>query len=269
MNDPKPDREERPVQVSSTDDLRANESRQRADEAAAHFYEPMKGEVIRSLRAKLSRRGLRIDSADLEAFYNDAWITMHEALCRGALTEASGGFLVEVAFRRTIDEIRRTRPRLRDDRADVDRLGGAEDPVEAIDNRDKIRVYLEALGQVSARGRKALILCKLHGYTRPAAAGLMGIPPKRMEKIMDEAQAKLRSSIAAIEDGRWCDRYKSPLGALAVRFHDEKEKRYRSTIAHLRACPACRAELHSLRKRLAIEGHVSLMKARSLAARAT
>lgn len=233
-------------------DLASSRSRRWADETIANCYEPMKSEVIRSLRSKLFGYGLRFDAVDLEAFYNAAWMTLYTALNSGEMIEASAGFLVTVAFCRAIDEARRAKPCLRADWADVARLGGAEDLAEAMDDRASIRWYLEALSQVlTVREREALILCMLCGYTRPCTARLMDETPKRMERIMDDAQVKLRSHVAAIKDGRWCARYESRLRAMAAGLLDEEGERHRTAVRHLHACPMCRAELRRLREHAA------------------
>jgi DNA-directed RNA polymerase specialized sigma24 family protein len=233
-------------------DLTSSRSRRRADETIARCYEPMKGEVIRSLRRKLVGWGLRFDTADLEEFYNAAWLTLHTALSNGETIEAPGGFLVVVAFCRAIDEARRARLRLRADWADVALLGVAEDFAGTMDDRTSIQWYLEALNQVlTVRECEALILCSLCGHTRPRAAMLMDESPKRIERIMDSAQVKLRPHVAAIKDGKWCTTYESRLRAMAAGLLDEEGERYRTAARHLRACPACRAELRRLRQRAA------------------
>jgi DNA-directed RNA polymerase specialized sigma24 family protein len=232
--------------------LASSRSSWRANEAIARCYEPMKGEVVRSLRSKLFGCGLRFDAADLEAFYNAAWMTLYTALSSGETIEAPGGFLVVVAFCRAIDEARRATPRLWADWADAARLGVAEDLAGAMDDRASIRSYLEALNEaLTIREREALILCMFCGYTRPRAAGLMDMPPKRMERIMDDAQVKLRPQVAAIKDGRWCAMYESRLRAMAAGLLDKEGKNYRTAVQHLRACPACRAELRRMRQRAA------------------
>lgn len=233
-------------------DLASSRNRRQADEAIARCYEPMKGEVIRSLRSKLFGCGLRFDVVDLEEFYNAAWMTLHTALSSGETIEAPGGFLVVVAFCRAIDETRRARPRLLANWADVARLGVAEDLAGAMDDRASIQWYLEALNEaLTVREREALILCMFCGYTRTRAARLMDEPPKRMEKIMDDAQVKLRPYVAAIKDDKWCAMYESRLRAMATGLLDKEGERYRTAVRHLRACPACRAELRRLHQRAA------------------
>jgi DNA-directed RNA polymerase specialized sigma24 family protein len=235
-----------------TDELARRRRRRRADEAIARSYEPMKGEVIRSLRSKMFGCGLRFDAVDLEAFYNAAWMTQYAAMSSGQMIEVAGGFLVEVAFRRAIDEARRTRPRLRADETDVNLLGVTEDLAEAMDDRATIEWYFEALDlALTGRERELMILCKFLGNTRPRAASLMRIPMKRAEKIMDDAQVKLRPHTTAIKDGSWCATYESRLLAMTTGILDKDGERYRTAVRHLRACPACRAELRRLRQRAA------------------
>lgn len=211
----------------------------------------MKGEVIRSLRSKLFGLGLRFDALELEAFYNAAWMTLHTKLSNGEAIEAPGGFLVVVALRRAIDEARRARRRLFADGVDVTRIGVADDLAEAMDDRTSIQQYLEALKALTTLERQALTLCMFRGYTRPSAARLMDEPSKRMERIMDDAQSKLRPHVEAIKDGSWCATYESRLRAMAVGMLDKEGERYRTAVRHLHGCSACRAELRRLRQRAA------------------
>ncbi len=249
---PEPVGQSRGESYAPIGDLASGRSCRRADDAIARCYEPMKGEVIRSLRSKLFGYGLRFDAVDLEEFYNAAWMALYTALSSGEVVEAPGGFLVVVAFCRAIDEARRARPHLYINWADVARLGVDEDLAGEMDDRALIQSYVEALNEVlTGREREALILCMFCGYTRPRAASLMDEPPKRMERIMDDAQVKLRSHVEAIKDGRWCSMYESRLRAMAAGLLDEEGERYRTAVRHLRVCPVCRAELRRLRQRAA------------------
>ncbi len=106
--------------------MASTRNRRRADEAIARCYEPMKGEVVCSLRSKLFGCGLCFDVVDLEAFYNAAWMTLHTALSSGKTIEAPRGFIVAVAFCRAIDEARRARPRLCQGRLRIDPVAPVE-----------------------------------------------------------------------------------------------------------------------------------------------
>jgi DNA-directed RNA polymerase specialized sigma24 family protein len=231
----------------ATADLRARCNRQRADRALSEDYASMKGEVIRAVRGWLQRSGLHFDQLDLEAFYNAAWASLCEKMSDGASIEQPGGYLVTVAYRRGIDEARVTRPGKRAVPDVIENIGVDVDLPATLDRRTLISSFQEAMGEVLTGEQRALFgLCLFDGFTRPQAAMLLGESHERVERVMDDARARLRPLLCSIKNDEWCARYSSRLRALARGMLAEQGERYRTTLAHLDRCPACRAELRGL-----------------------
>src|SRR3712207_6769548 len=101
--------------------------------------------------------------------------------------------------------------------------------------------------RLTARECQAATLCYLHDYTRPEAARLMGVEPKRMDKIMDGVSKKVGDLVRAIAAGRWCHERGSLMRAYAFGVLAEDGERRRLAGDHLAGCPGCRAYVRSLR----------------------
>ena len=70
-------------------------------------YAELRAPTLAALRTKLGGSGLRFDDVDLEAFYNQAWHGLYLRLAEDEPIENHGGFLVQAAYRRAIEEVRR------------------------------------------------------------------------------------------------------------------------------------------------------------------
>src|ERR1700691_5210952 len=68
----------------------------------------MRGRVLASVRARLRAAGVRLDGADLEACYSQAWHGLYTTMLNGDDVEVANpeGWLVLVTYRRAIDEHR-------------------------------------------------------------------------------------------------------------------------------------------------------------------
>lgn len=226
--------------------------RAHADYVLARDYQPMKSLVISSVRRYLNKRNLRFDILDLEGFYNHAWVALHSKLSNGDNVHSPEGFLVLVTRRRAVDEARRMTGIRSDDRTAVADLGEEHDFAAKVDNKTRLRHYIEGMREVLTEDEyQAMKLCLFGGLTRPEAAHQLGETRDRMEKIMDAAQCKLRSVTAAISDGEWCTKHSSTLQAFACGWLDEQGTKYQWAIAHLAKCTACRHFVNELRRNTA------------------
>lgn len=74
---------------------------------------PMKPSVLAALRRKLGLVGLHLDPGELERLYDVAWQALYARLLAGEWLDgkqaAFEAFLVQVAFRRAVDEERDAR----------------------------------------------------------------------------------------------------------------------------------------------------------------
>lgn len=231
----------------------------RADRLLREEFDRLRDEVLPALRSKLLARGVRVDGADLEAFYAQAWQGLYATVLAGEEISNPAGWLVLVAFRRAIDEHRRgaivdPEP-LQDGRSSLERPGEERDIAGELDDRASLRRLLEGMSvSLSQREREAASLCYLQGFSRREAARHLGISERKMERLMDGrgpgrrgVASKLGVLTAAIAEGRYCEERASLMRAFAFGILDREGERYKLALAHRRDCPACRAYVRSLR----------------------
>jgi DNA-directed RNA polymerase specialized sigma24 family protein len=228
--------------VSALSELR----KRRADEIINRDYLAMRDHVIGVVAGSLRRRSIFFAEADLDAHYNTAWQGLYNELLAGTTIENPQGFLVTVVIRRAIDDSRRldtegravtyevTPEQVADVARDFDLAARLDDAV-------KIRHFVEGLKErLTKRELEAAALCYIHGYSRPEAAEILSVEPKRMEKIMDAVSKKVGGFVRHIEAGAWCDSRRSLMNAYAFGVLDRNGDRYRLASEHLKDCPACR-----------------------------
>src|SRR2546423_5491767 len=165
--------------------------RYRADRLLRREFDALRAQVLASARARLRASGARLDTADLDACYAQAWQGLYTALLAGEEISNVAGWLVVVTSRRAIDE---HRARMREPHRDLEHEGRAaicERPQERdlaaeLDDRVRVRQLFEGLrGRLSEREREAAVLCYLQGLSRSQAAALMGLSEARMRKLME------------------------------------------------------------------------------------
>ena len=241
--------------------------RYRAERLLQEQFEDLRGRVLASAQGRLAAGGVRLDRADLEACYGQAWHGLYASVLAGQEIANPTGWLVLVTCRRAIEEHRsRTRAAVSATRAPCPGGGpgtadvaeqAAVDPDLAgeLDDRLRLRALVQGMRQrLSPREREAAALCYLHGLSRAEAAARMGISERRMRKLM-EGRSRGRSGVAGkvgalartIEQGRWCEEQASLMRALAFGILDPRGERYRLAVLHRRDCPACRSYVASLR----------------------
>jgi DNA-directed RNA polymerase specialized sigma24 family protein len=236
----------------------------RADRTIERDYTELRGPVLRALRGKLRARGVDVDPADLDGFYNQAWHALYEKLREGEAVENPTAFLTQVAFFRAIDDYRQLHVdrRAGDDALPPDGLDGlATEPdlASALDDTRSLQAFIEGMkDRLTPTECSAATLCYLHGMTRPEAAEALGVSPKRMQKIMDGVSKKVGVLTEEIQAGRWCESRTSLMKAYALGLLDPAGERHVLAAAHLRECSACRRYVLSLRGLGAIAPPVAL-----------
>jgi RNA polymerase sigma factor (sigma-70 family) len=234
--------------------------RYRAERLLRREFDALRAQVLASVGARLGASGARLDPADLDACYAQAWQGLYTELLAGEEISNVAGWLVVVTSRRAIDE---HRARMRERHRDLEHEGRAalwERPQEhdlagELDDRLRIRQLFEGLrGRLSAREREAAVLCYLQGLSRSQAAALMGVSEARMRKLMEGRGAgrpgvarKVGMLVEAIGSGGWCEEQGSLMRALAYGILDPDGERFRLALIHVSNCPGCRAYVVSLR----------------------
>lgn len=218
----------------------------RAEAVLADEYEGNKAEVQRTVAAKLGRDGLA--GVDLGAAYNEAWHALYLRLAADEPVDNRVAFLVTVTYRRALSERRANRPERLAADADLDGLGTEPDIDARLDAELQLRHFVQGLrAELDERELQAATLTYLHGLSRPEAAKVIGIAPRRMEKVMDRASKRIAAVIDAVRPGELCEELDSPVRAFAVGLLDEDGERYSIARDHLETCPACRRKVLVLR----------------------
>jgi RNA polymerase sigma-70 factor (ECF subfamily) len=104
-------------------------------------------------------------------------------------------WILTIAARRAIDEMRRKRPALG---VDADRIA-----VERGDHRrgEIVRALEAALGELSPELRAAFLLRELHGMEYAAIASALAIDLGTVKSRLSRARAALRERLAEVHDG--------------------------------------------------------------------
>lgn len=209
-----------------------------------HDYERLKTQTLRAVRARLRARGSGLRVEDLEPFYNDAWLVLWNA--EHPRDDTLPGFLTLVAYRRAVDHLRR-HPDRRHEMLEVGTVRSADgDVIEHLDDRRRVREFLEGLEELTVRERVAAVLCYVHGYRRADAARMMGLSERRFKKVMDRASKTISVIAADIDAGTRCGRYASRNTAYALGLLDPSGHRYALTRRHLCSCSPCRADVRRI-----------------------
>jgi DNA-directed RNA polymerase specialized sigma24 family protein len=208
-------------------------------------YALLEAEILQTVRGKLAAHGAPIDDHALDASYNQAWHALYAARVSGEEIENRAGFLVQVTYRRALDERRASRHDGVADSADE-----AVDPDLAgqLDDSLRVRALMQGMRErLDDRELHAAALCYVHGYTRPEAARALGVRPRRFEKVMDQVSRQLSDLVGDLRAGEWCDSRRSLIGAYALGVLDADGERYQLATAHLEDCSACRRRVLCMR----------------------
>ena len=231
-----------------------------ADALLEREYEQLKPEIVATVAAKLAASGVRLDAADLDAAYNQAWHALHTKLSEGEAVDNRRGLLVMIAHRRALDEHRALHPSRRADAGRLDELSGEADVDQRLDDETRLRQFISGLRErLDRRELQAAALCYVYEYSRPEAARLIGVAPKRMEKIMDAVSRKIAPVIGEIRAGEWCEEHHSLVKAYALGLLDEDGDRYALARDHLADCSSCRRSVLRLRGIAAVAPPVPLL----------
>ena len=216
-----------------------------AESFLADEYEGSKGEVQRTVAAKLGDAAAAID---LDGAYNEAWHALYLRLKSGDTVDNHKAFLVTVAYRRALSERRAGRLEQATDAEELVAVGVEQDIDARLDAEMQLRHFTQGLrAQLDDRELQAAALTHIYGMSRPEAAKLIGIAPRRMEKLMDRASKRINAVIGAVRPGELCDEFDSMVRAFAVGMLDEDGVRYQLARDHLETCSSCRRKVLLLR----------------------
>lgn len=231
-----------------------------ADEVIGAEYDAFKDEVTRTVAGKLSASKIRFADLDMDGFYNQAWYGLYTKLQDNQQIENRKGLLIQMAYRRAIDEYRTLHPDRQADPVVLETLG-VDNPIEeTIDQQQEFKHFVEGMrSELNQRELQAATLCYVYGMSRPEAAEQVGVRPKRMEKIMDEVSRKMRPVLASIKEGTWCEDRAVLINQFALGALDPESTDYREAIDHLEGCSGCRRHVMGTRGLTAVTIPSALM----------
>lgn len=212
-----------------------------ADRVIEAEYEEFKADVLRTVAGKLAATKIRFAGLDMDGFYNQAWYGLYSKLQDGQEIENRKGLLIQMTYRRAIDEYRTLHPDRHADPEVLETVGSEQPIVETLDQQREFKQFVEGMrSSLNQRELQAATLCYVYGLSRPEAAERVGVRPKRMEKIMDEVSRKLRPVLASIKDGNWCEDRATLINQYALGALEPGSEQYEEAVRHLDECPGCR-----------------------------
>ncbi len=162
-------------------------------------------------------------------------------MARGERIENPGGFLVDVAYKRAIDALRK-------ESADpeLDELEAASslpdpsvaDPSEELEHEEVRSQVYEAISHLEGEERQVIALVYFEGMSGRESAGPLGVSETTALRRLRSASAKLREWLPAIEEGSFCAEAAPQLRALAAGTAEGLE--VTQAKLHLENCAACR-----------------------------
>lgn len=224
-----------------------------ADRVLSEEYEAFRTEVTRSVAGKLAASRIQFADLDMDGFYNQAWYGLYTKLQAGDEIDNRKGLLINMTYRRAIDEYRSLHPDRQAGAEPLEALGVEDTIDETLDRQTQFRQFVESMrSSLNERELKAATLCYVYGLSRPEAAEQVGVRPKRMEKIMDEVSRKMRPMLVHIKDGEWCEQRAELINLYALGALDEDSEEYREAVDHLANCSGCRRHVLGTRGMTAV-----------------
>lgn len=202
--------------------------------------------VLRGAELALKHKLRRKFSADFTTRHADDLIAKAAkeyvvAEARGERIENPGGFLVDVAYKRAIDALRK-------ESADpeLDELEAASslpdptvaDPSEELEHEEVRSQVYEAISHLEGEERQVIALVYFEGMSGRESAGPLGVSETTALRRLRSASAKLREWLPAIEGGSFCAEAAPQLRALAAGTAEGLE--VTQAKLHLENCAACR-----------------------------
>lgn len=219
--------------------------RRKAEQFAAAHYTQMWSGTAAYVRRKLRRTMWHLPEPELEHGYNLAWCALMNALIAGKQPDSVQAWLNVVTYRRVLQYL--TRPHVsRDVRlSEADSMPAtSEDLCDIASDREHLRTLFEAIrDRCSDRDARILGYLLLAGLPRRDIAARMGLPLKRLSKILDGEngiRAEATRFLTLIATGGWCDAQKSLIAAHTLGWFVPGSPKDMAARAHLRTCRACR-----------------------------
>jgi RNA polymerase sigma factor (sigma-70 family) len=152
-----------------------------------------------------------------------------------------GGFLVDVAYKRAIDELRHEKRTPELDELDAAAAlpdPAAAEPSEEVEHEELRSQIYEAISHLDPEERQVTALVYFEQMSGRETAGPLGVSETTALRRLRSASAKLREWLPAIEQGSFCEEAAPQLRALAQGSADGLEATQAKL--HLHNCARCR-----------------------------
>lgn len=238
----------------------ALERRQLID--VTELYTTEREHVCRDARGqakKMLKGAATVTDEIVEEAYNTAWMQMFKRVEGGEEIADARAWLVVTTSRRIVDATRKEHEDRRETDVDADELldglaASVGDYSDAIASEEAARDMLRTLSErLTEREMQLVRLLILDDLTQPEAAELLGIKPKRVNKLVNEdilpalrkVGADMLISEADVRLGEWCTSTegRSALTAFACGLLDPLGERHAVVSGHVAHCSRCRAAL--------------------------
>src|SRR4051794_30081829 len=213
--------------------------------AAEREYVEHRGEVLAMLRREFPRF-----RADVDELYQQAWIEFLELRATGATIANPRALLHKIAWRAARARVRRMKPELHEPQSGVlldvpDQDPTPDEHAQVRIDADAVRVVVESLDD---RHAAALKLRFDYGLSSREVQRVLGLSPKRLEKIVTEAYAELSAQLGPDPDADttpWLRRQRSLLLACEAGVATSRQVRRAQRVVD--ADPRCRVMLAEMR----------------------
>jgi RNA polymerase sigma factor (sigma-70 family) len=219
--------------------MEARQLRKRGERQLQHH-------VLRGAELALKHKLRRKFSADFTTRHADDLIAKAAkeyvaAEARGERIENPGGFLVDVAYKRAIDALRKE-----GNDPELDELEAAStlpdpsvaDPSEELEREEVRSQIYEAIAHLEGEERQVIALVYFEGMSGRESAGPLGVSETTALRRLRSASAKLREWLPAIQQGSFCSEATPQLRALADGTAEGME--LKQAKLHLENCASCR-----------------------------
>jgi RNA polymerase sigma factor (sigma-70 family) len=152
--------------------------------------------LVHRHRPKLVRSCAQILSmTQAEDAVQQSLLSAHQALRRNGAPERFEPWLHRIAVNAALKELRRSPEDLP---LDEERVNGVEQPPESQERRETLKQAIEAIGELPAHQRRALVLRELEGRSHAEIARSLGLTSGAVRQLIHRARNTVRSAVSGL-----------------------------------------------------------------------
>ncbi|HEX8977933.1 MAG TPA: RNA polymerase sigma factor [Solirubrobacteraceae bacterium] len=210
-----------------SDDQLVTLFREGNDEAFRVIHDRYRARMLAYARQMLSSSG-----RDPEDAVQDIFLRAYHGLRTSDRQLALRAWLYRIAHNRCIDDLRRAQPLAFE--AIQPPVGGLQDPVAKVEQRDALRRLISDVQQLPGQQRSALLMRELSGMSYSDVSGALGVTVPAVKSLLVRARVGLAQASEARDTA--CSEIRADL----ILAHDRGVRSSGLARRHLRECPSCR-----------------------------